>query len=548
MLILKIIVVMGDSKMKREHVIFLIIVLLGLVLRLLFLDKPAGFWHNEMVMYNQTIAGNINDIIEASVQADVHFPLYQILLAGWIKLFGNGDIVIRLFSVLAGVLSVIAAYFAGKELKDSKTGNIFAFLTAINATLIFYSQEVKFYIFLALFVTLSLYFLAAIIKRNKVWAYIGYVISNLLIIYTFTIGILYVIAQGIVFLAYLIIKRRNVLKNFLIANAALVLLILPFVIFILTHMNKYEGAAWIFTSNIFTVFVLIQNFFTPCLIAVYNNPKVYIPTLGLMQLFFIYIPVLIAFWGMYKAVKTDKINYVILGIPVLFLLFETILCMNSGLRMLTRYTILAVPPFLLLVSLGLSEIKRKFLWVIVGYLFVINIFYLIFSPQSAVRGYRDLGEKPAAMIMVNNKISSNDTIVLALRKNDFDKYLDFGGRKFSLLQDFVHESYAMKPNLTNKYDAYRDYVSDFHRVNPDFEKDFVKRVIEPMKSSDRVFYIWDENYNTFPVKSNEEYLKIPVMTSSLSKMNAEAFYICNKYLKIQSGYKLKYYRIFIFEK
>ena len=548
MLILKIILVMRDSKMKREHVIFLILVLLGLVLRLLFLDKPAGFWHNEMVMYNQTIAGNINDIIEASVQADVHFPLYQILLAGWIKLFGNGDIVIRLFSVLAGVLNVIAAYFAGKELKDSKTGNIFAFLTAINATLIFYSQEVKFYIFLALFVTLSLYFLAAIIKRNKVWAYIGYVISNLLIIYTFTIGILYVIAQGIVFLAYLIIKRRNVLKNFLIANAALVLLILPFVIFILTHMNKYEGAAWIFTSNIFTVFVLIQNFFTPCLIAVYNNPKVYIPTLGLMQLFFIYIPVLIAFWGMYKAVKTDKINYVILGIPALFLLFETILCMNSGLRMLTRYTILAVPPFLLLVSLGLSEIKRKFLWVIVGYLFVINIFYLIFSPQSAVRGYRDLGEKPAAMIMVNNKISSNDTIVLALRKNDFDKYLDFGGRKFSLLQDFVHESYAMKPNLTNKYDAYRDYVSDFHRVNPDFEKDFVKRVIEPMKSSDRVFYIWDENYNTFPVKSNEEYLKIPVMTSSLSKMNAEAFYICNKYLKIQSGYKLKYYRIFIFEK
>lgn len=548
MLILKIIVVMRDSKMKREHVIFLILVLLGLVLRLLFLDKPAGFWHNEMVMYNQTIAGNINDIIEASVQADVHFPLYQILLAGWIKLFGNGDIVIRLFSVLAGVLNVIAAYFAGKELKDSKTGNIFAFLTAINATLIFYSQEVKFYIFLALFVTLSLYLLAAIIKRNKVWAYIGYVISNLLIIYTFTIGILYVIAQGIVFLAYLIIKRRDVLKNFLIANAALVLLILPFVIFILTHMNKYEGAAWIFTSNIFTVFVLIQNFFTPCLIAVYNNPKVYIPTLGLMQLFFIYIPVLIAFWGMYKAVKTDKINYVILGIPALFLLFETILCMNSGLRMLTRYTILAVPPFLLLVSLGLSEIKRKFLWVIVGYLFVINIFYLIFSPQSAVRGYRDLGEKPAAMIMVNNKISSNDTIVLALRKNDFDKYLDFGGRKFSLLQDFVHESYAMKPNLTNKYDAYRDYVSDFHRVNPDFEKDFVKRVIEPMKSSDRVFYIWDENYNTFPVKSDEEYLKIPVMTSSLSKMNAEAFYICNKYLKIQSGYKLKYYRIFIFEK
>ena len=104
---------------KRDYIIFGLVVIMALVLRLLFIDKPAGFWHNEMVMYNQTIAGGPLDIIKASVNADVHFPLYQLMLAVWIKIFGNGDITIRLFSVLAGVLNVIMAFFTGREIKDS---------------------------------------------------------------------------------------------------------------------------------------------------------------------------------------------------------------------------------------------------------------------------------------------------------------------------------------------------------------------------------------------------------------------------------------------
>lgn len=125
---------------------------------------------------------------------------------------------------------------------------------------------------------------------------------------------------------------------------------------------------------------------------------------------------------------------------------------------------------------------------------------------------------------------------------------DFGGRKFSLLQDFVHENYALDNTITDRYDAYWGYVRSVDKINSDFEKDFVRRVIYPMKEKDRIFYIWDENYNTFPVESYDKYRKIPVMTSSLSKMNAEAFLMCSKYLKITNAFKLKYYRIFIFQK
>ena len=534
---------------KKEYIIFGLTIVLAIILRILFIDKPAGFWHNEMVMYNQTIAGGPLDIIKAAVDADVHFPLYQLMLAVWMKVFGNGDITIRLFSVLAGVLNVVMAFFVGKEIKDIKTGNIFAFLTAINSTLIFYSQEVKFYIFLALFVTISLYFIIRILKYNKNIDYAGYIVSNAAIVYTFTIGVLYAIAQGIIVLAYILWKNKNILKKFLISNIILIGIISPFAIYILTHMDKYEGANWIFTSNIFTTFVLIQNYFSPYLIGIYNNPKIYIPTFGILQIIFIYIPIGIAFYSMYRAIRQDKRNYLILALPLLFLAFETILCMNSGLRMLTRYTILAIPPFLMLVSLGLRELNHKTLKILISYLLIVNIFYLLLSPISAVRGYRELGEKPTAIVLNNQNINNNDTIILALRKNDFDKYMpNYQGRKFSILQDFVHQPYSLNPNKQDRYDKYKDYVLNPELINKDFEKDFVSKVISPMKKHDRIFYIWDENYNSYPLKSLEEYKKIPVMTGSISRMNAEAFMLCQKYLTIKSATKLKYYRIFVFEK
>ena len=534
--------------MKKDNILIWCIVIFAFLVRILFLDKPAGLWHNEMVMYNQTMAGNVVDIINASVNADVHFPLYQIFLAGWIKLFGNSDIMLRMFSVLGGVLGVVAAYFAGKEFKDKNTGCVFALLCAFNATFVFYSQEVKFYIFLPLFVTLSLYFIARFIKSNRISDFVGYILSNMFIIYTFTIGILYVIAQGLVFFAYIIMQKRELLKRFLIMNGILIVTILPFIIFMITHMGKYEGASWIFTSNIYTTLILIQNYFTPCLVAVYNNPPFYLPSVTIATILLWFVPVLIIFTAMFTAIKNDKRRLFILAVPLIFLLFEIILCLNSGLRMLTRYTIMAIPPFLLLAAIGLSEWKTKIFKIAMVYLLLINSLYLIVSPQSAVRGHRDLGEKPVAKVMFDNSITDNDVIVLALRKNDFDKYLDFSGKRFSLLQDFVHEPYALNPNIKDKYDAYWDYVKNYANINSEFEKDFVNRVIKPLNKHARVFYIWDENYNTYPVTDYEKYRKIPVMTSSLSKMNNEAFYICDKYLTVKGGMKLKYYRVFIFEK
>lgn len=540
---------MDIIKTNKEKIIFIGIVLLGLVLRLLFIDKPAGFWHNEMVMYNQATAGCGCPvcIIKASVEADVHFPLYQLLLAAWMKLFSRNDIVIRLFSVLLGTLTIIFAFFTGKEFKDEKLGNIFAFLVAINATLIFYSQEVKFYIMLAMLSSMSLLFLARMKNRNDLISHIGYVISNAAIIYTFTIGIFYVVAQFMAFLVYSLIRNKTLLKKFFISNAVLLLLIIPFALYIVFNFGKYEEASWIFTSNFYTLFVLLQNYFSPALISVYNNPVVYVPVIGIMPILFIYLPVSFSIYGIYRAIREKNGTLLILLIPIIFLMFEVILCINSGLRMLTRYTILAVVPLLLLVAIGFYSFKTWTRRIVITYLLIISLFFLIASPTSAVRGYRDIGQKPVAEVLTENKITDNDTIVLGLRKNDFDKYLTFKGRKFSMLQDFVYRDYAFDRTKPDKYESFRAYVFDKGVVNPKYEKYFLNTVIKPMKINSRLFLIWDDNYDLYPFKDVKHYRNYPIMTLSISKTNADTIRICDKYLKFTNIYKLGYYKVFVFK-
>ncbi len=59
--------------------------------------------------------------------------------------------------------------------------------------------------------------------------------SNAAIIYTFTIGILYVLAQFIIFCIYAALKKRELIKNFLVSNLVLIVLALPFTFYMIGH-------------------------------------------------------------------------------------------------------------------------------------------------------------------------------------------------------------------------------------------------------------------------------------------------------------------------
>lgn len=133
---------------------------LGTALRFLRLDAQS-FWNDE---------GNSARLAERSVQlivegaaGDVHPPLYYLILALWRRLLGDSEFALRSLSAFAGILLIAGVYALarrwGPRLRPSAVRRaipLFAALfAAIHPALVYYSQETRMYMLLALWAVLS---------------------------------------------------------------------------------------------------------------------------------------------------------------------------------------------------------------------------------------------------------------------------------------------------------------------------------------------------------------------------------------------------------
>lgn len=82
-------------------------------------------------------------------------PLYYLLLHGWVRLAGDGEMALRLPSVLLGVALVPLLYAVGARLFGRSVGVLAALLAALNPFLIWYAQEARMYALAALWAGLG---------------------------------------------------------------------------------------------------------------------------------------------------------------------------------------------------------------------------------------------------------------------------------------------------------------------------------------------------------------------------------------------------------
>src|SRR5574344_999918 len=120
------------------------ITLIGLALRLIFINKPDGLWNDEYVSWSISVIPFSHSFWHEML-SQCHMPFYYLSLKFFTHFFGSSDGILRLTSVIPGVLAIPMMYFLGKELKDSKTGITASAITSVSAFLIYFSQEVRFY-------------------------------------------------------------------------------------------------------------------------------------------------------------------------------------------------------------------------------------------------------------------------------------------------------------------------------------------------------------------------------------------------------------------
>lgn len=129
----------------------------------------SSLWNDEGTTW-ALVQQPVGEIIRRAA-ADIHPPLYYLLLHGWVQMAGTSAGALRAFSALCGVFVVAAAGGVAGRLADGTPSRRWlsfaaAIWVALNPFQIYYSQEARMYMLLALEAALLLWALLAILAAE----------------------------------------------------------------------------------------------------------------------------------------------------------------------------------------------------------------------------------------------------------------------------------------------------------------------------------------------------------------------------------------------
>lgn len=515
--------------MKRNTFwLVLFIIILGTALRLIFIDKPDGLWNDEYVSWAVASIPLGKKFWEA-VFAQCHMPFYYFYLKFFMHFFGQSDLLLRLTSVFAGVLSIIPMYFIGKEFKDEKLGILCAAVSSISSFLIYFSQEVRFYALLFLFSSLTLLFTLKLIKEQTAKNIIGFIISNLLIIFTHTIGFVFVLFN-LVFVSLYLSKNEKFKKTITVISSSilgflLVCIPLIYTVFSTRPQSQFWGH-FTFSKLLF----MLTDYFSPILINPVSLPDSFINSLNFGFAIFAIIPALIAIIGIIKAlISKDKSLIGVFLVCFSYLLILVLAGIFGKLIFITKYTIEIYPALILLMCFGLLEFKKVWRYLFIFLFCFLNLFYVVLNPNSAPKMHRPEGHKIVADLLKNAELKSGDFILFNYYGEDrFNKYFDFDKYRTHSINKIDFPCYL---------GIY--YNQDFKKADSKlFDRVFKANVLDKLKHDQKLSVVILKDVAIYSptqmrvLLSSENYKKVPFMFLVFSQVKNDTLRNCLQYLQI----------------
>jgi len=350
-----------------------------------------------------------------------HPPLHFIILKIWIILFNDSEAAVRSISAIFGAASIPMIYLVGKRVFSSKVGLIASFLLSISVYAIHYSQEARSYAILLFLTLLSFYLFIKIMEDRDIRKayFVAYFIANTLLVYTHYFGLFVVASQ----LSYYFITRRYLKINerlFWYATGASGIVFLPwavvFVVFSIPRSFSWEQPT---LHNIISTLAAFSG---------YGDINRYWILLGFGCLCILGLSVRkmikrrkpeensvnVRPYAKFKMSFNMEVLLVVmwLAFPILlpFLISQIPLKMTG--IYLTRYTISALPAFLILVANGIGVfLSRKILYPLFA---VILIGITCCSVTSLQDYYTQTGKEQwrEAVNLVEASIQPEDALVV----------------------------------------------------------------------------------------------------------------------------------------
>ena len=221
-------------------------------------------WADEIFSFF-AVAPPFNEFMEIVI-GNVHPPLYYFILKFFIKLFtlcGFNDVYIIgvIVSLIPVYLILILAATKVRENFGMLTAGIFALCITSMPQLMQYATEIRMYSWGLFFVTASFIYVYEIIKEStwKKWAILT--VLTICSAYTHYFTGIASFSIYLTLLVYILYKRRDMLKNWIISCVVSVLAFIPWVSVALNQFNSVMEWYWIDPINFNTIIRYCQPHF-----------------------------------------------------------------------------------------------------------------------------------------------------------------------------------------------------------------------------------------------------------------------------------------------
>ena len=207
-----------------------------------------------------------------AARSQQHGPLYFLLLNMASKLAGDDVLVLRLFSLYFGLLTVAAACALARACRDRQLGIAALLMTSFLAYHLFYSHTARMYTLLPLAALWLIWSYWRVIAAGRVaaWRWLSLLASAALILYLHYFGIMLLAAIGLYHLIFLPKDRRWWQAALTLALAGLCFLPwLPVAIDGFAHRRSLASTRLNWLDSLLTTFLIFGNglFFLPLLAA-----------------------------------------------------------------------------------------------------------------------------------------------------------------------------------------------------------------------------------------------------------------------------------------
>lgn len=511
-----------------------LLILIGLELRLVFIDLPL--WYDEaqsvLIAKMSFPLGISNYLQNIDLQ---HTPLYFYILHFWINLFGESDIALKILSLIFGLLSIPYSYKLAKHFIEEKFALIAPLLITFNTFNIVYSTEVRMYSIVLFMTILSMNYLIEYIKSDSKKTLLKLTLVNLLMPYTFIGAFVFVLAQ-IISTIIIYAKSKN-LKEYLLSNGILGILLIPYFItlldfslkrasFLLSHVTDFSLA------NIFGIF---QNFLAPDFGTIYwatLNPFY----INLHTLFFVYIPLFIAIYIIYLAIKSSSQNVRLLSLItfITFLVF-VVFAINKTIVLAPRYVIFVSPLLLILLACGLEKVKKSFAIFFVIYYLIFST-YFVFTDKT-VKALKTNALMSSVNVINSLNLSNKDMVIMPFASSVILHYMDENSPKIPRIEAIQELRIYNNPNIysektiedfkTKKINTvFRNIILSDDYISENFHKYILDTFVNPVEKGHYImFAIFGGDTETLisekdlhELFKDENYSEKNILNGMLSKM------------------------------